>query len=268
MADLVQGIVAKISEKSTRNGGTMYNICLNCNDTQQDEWFGHGFDQPIFFEGDEVSFEVEQKGQYYNVVVDTVQIVAECEPQQQQRGGRGNGNSNRSGNRGSGRGGNSGRGSSGRGGNGQRGGGRGNQGGRNQSGGRSNSSGRGGNGGAGRGNNSNAGSGGMNKDEYWANKEARDLEKDAYFKEKDDIIAHQACQNTAIAFVKLALDAGVVALPTKGTKGEKYDALIALVDEEAERLYTKFRDTEEPPFDPEEGEDGQEEEQYDDNIPE
>jgi hypothetical protein len=68
------------------------------------------------------------------------------------------------------------------------------------------------------------------KDAYWKNKEERDIKK-------DEIIQRQACRNTAIAFVDLALKHDAVALPTK--KADRYDALLALTEEVAIELYNR-----------------------------
>ena len=104
MSDHVEGIVAKISEKPTSNGGTIYNICLEI-DGADDEWFGHGFDEPIFQEGDEIEFDIEYNGDYCNVDKATVSIISEGEPKPKpQRGGRsGGGRSSGGGGRSSGR---------------------------------------------------------------------------------------------------------------------------------------------------------------------
>jgi len=77
MSDHFEGIVQKITEKATRNGGTMYNVCMDTG--QEDEWFGHGFDEPQFLEGDEVAFDVTYNGEYANIDTNTVDILAEGE---------------------------------------------------------------------------------------------------------------------------------------------------------------------------------------------
>lgn len=55
------------------------------------------------------------------------------------------------------------------------------------------------------------------------------------YDEKQSVISKQAALNTAIAMVKLAVDAGVVTLPAK--KAEAYDALEAMVIEQASRFH-------------------------------
>lgn len=78
MSDHVEGLVAKITEKPTRNGGTMYNVCLEIAGGE-DEWFGYGFDKPEFFEGDEIEFDIEYNGDYANVDAKSVNILSEGE---------------------------------------------------------------------------------------------------------------------------------------------------------------------------------------------
>jgi len=236
MSDFVQGIVSKITSKEAgKSNSLVYNIKLNCNDTQQDEWFGHGFDEPIFYEGDEVSFDVEMNGDYANIVVSTVEVVAEGEapapkPKPAARGNA-RGSSSGRGTKPAGRGAPASGRSSGRG---QAASGRGQQ--------RSapasqrssraapaqKTAPRGARGG-------NASTPAVSKDQYWADKAGSD-------KIKDGIIQRPAVQNTAIAFIKVAIEAGAVTLPA--AKPKKLDALTALVDEEAERLYAKNHDEE------------------------
>lgn len=79
MSDYVEGIVAKITEKPTSNGGTMYNICMEI-EGSDDEWFGHGFDEPSFGEGAEIGFDISYNGKYANVDTDSVDIISEGEP--------------------------------------------------------------------------------------------------------------------------------------------------------------------------------------------
>lgn len=60
----MQGYIDRIAEKQGkgRNGPyTMYNLQVN------GEWLGHGFTKPNAKEGDYISFDVEQKGQYKNI---------------------------------------------------------------------------------------------------------------------------------------------------------------------------------------------------------
>ena len=84
MSDHVEGLVAKISEKAAGKG-TVYNVCLEI-EGQDDEWFGHGFDEPVFQEGDEIEFDIKYNGDYCNVDPNTVNILSEGEPKPKSRG--------------------------------------------------------------------------------------------------------------------------------------------------------------------------------------
>ena len=65
------------------------------------------------------------------------------------------------------------------------------------------------------------------------------MSKDDWAK-KDQMIRRQACMNTAIKLVTLMQVAGVLPKPTK--KSEGFDALAALCDEEAVRLYDQYEE--------------------------
>ena len=58
--------------------------------------------------------------------------------------------------------------------------------------------------------------------------------------DKDKMIRRQACMNTAIKLVTLLQVSGVLATPKK--KSEGADAIVALCDEEAERLYDQYEE--------------------------
>jgi hypothetical protein len=58
--------------------------------------------------------------------------------------------------------------------------------------------------------------------------------------QKDQMIRRQACMNTAIKLVSLMHTAGV--LPKPKTKSDGFDALAALCDEEAIRLYEQYEE--------------------------
>ena len=231
MSDHVEGTVEKISAKPTRNGGTIYNIAVNTGG-RDDEWFGYGFDEPNFQEGDTIGFDIVYKGDYTNVDPKSVEILEEGDG-----GGsnRGRGGSSRGG---SSRGASPSRGSS-----------------------RNSSSQRSSRGGAERGGRPQANQ---------AAKKGNDttMSKDDW-KKKDDMIRRQACMNTAIALVRGALEAGAVALPAK--KGDKFDAYIALCDEEAIRLFDQYDEQVHGGGKPAKrgGRNTQEddEEEYDDDIP-
>lgn len=67
-----------------------------------------------------------------------------------------------------------------------------------------------------------AASGSMGRDDFWANKEKRDIVVQR-------IIQYQAARNSAIELVKVAVEAEAIALPAK--KADKMDALVAIVRE-------------------------------------
>lgn len=73
--------------------------------------------------------------------------------------------------------------------------------------------------------------GSMSKEQYWEQRAEND-------KARDLIIQLQSAQNTAIATIVGAIGAGAVALPTK--KSDKYDAYIALIDEEVIRIRKNY----------------------------
>ena len=229
MSDHVEGLVAKITEKPTRNGGTIYNVCIEI-DGGEDEWFGYGFDKPEFFEGDEIEFDIKYNGDYANIDPDTVNILSEGEgekkpaPRGRSSGGRGS-----SGGRSSGRSSKPASRSSSR-----------------SSKPASRSSSR----------SSKPASGGsapatMSKEE-WA--------------QKDKIIRRQACMNTAINLIGTAVKCDLVALPTK--KADKLDAFVALCDEEADRLYDQYEEQVYGKADAKRGSSHRGNTEYDDDIPE
>lgn len=210
MTDTVAGTVKKITSKEVgKYSNLAYSLCVLCDDNGEEEWFGHGFDKPICFEGDKVSFDVTYKGDYANIEAVTMKVTEEGPGEQaaaKPTGRRGDG-----GNKPAGRG-------------------------------RSvpaedkpaRSAARSGRGApaaknAARGANTPTApsGGGLSKDEFWSNREKRDIQRDL-------IIQLQSAQNTAIATIVGAVAAGAVALPTK--KGDKFDAFTALIDEEALRL--------------------------------
>ncbi len=242
MSDHVIGFVAKITSKEAgKNNNLIYNLCIE-EDGQDDTWYGFGWDEPDFTEGAEIEFDIEWNGDYPNVDVKSVNVLQEGEekpkPRRPARGGSSGGG------RGNGRGGNS---SS-----------RGNS--RSSSGSskRSSSSSRGSSKpNASRGGNKASGKGatdsGMSKED-WNN--------------KDKMIRRQACMNTAIKLVGLLQESGV--LPKPKTKSDGYDAIVALCDEEAARLYDQYEDQVH-------GDDGgapakrgrnNQDQEYDDDIPE
>jgi hypothetical protein len=89
MSDVAYGIVKKISGKPTKNGGTIYNICLD--EDGQETWFGYGFEEPNFNEGAEIEFDIAYKGKYTNVAEGTVDVIKDGEAPRGRSSGRGSG---------------------------------------------------------------------------------------------------------------------------------------------------------------------------------
>lgn len=71
----------------------------------------------------------------------------------------------------------------------------------------------------------------VGRDDYWANKEAADVDR-------QKIISLQAATNIATNIVTAALQADVLPLPTK--KAEKFDALLAMVEQVADDLVVRY----------------------------
>jgi len=227
--DFVSGFVDEIACIPGQRG-EFWKITIN------GESYGLGKFPPKFGEGSEVEFYIRWNGNYPNVDTDTLNIINAV----------GNGPSG-GGNRGGGGGG---RGGQGRGGQGQRQ----NYGGGNQvSGSRSqggqgygqrqqSNGGSGGYGGQRQGGRPGAGQGGTQrssggagagKDQYWADKEKRDVET-------QKAIQLQSSRNSAIALLGVLLSNGAVALPT--TKGKAYDAALGLLDELTEKFQNETND--------------------------
>lgn len=82
---------------------------------------------------------------------------------------------------------------------------------------------------------SNGAAGGLSKNQYWDNKEARDIEK-------DKSIRMAGALNTAIAMVNGALAVECLTLP-KGKVAARFDAYVAMVQEEADHLYAVIAET-------------------------
>lgn len=102
MADTMQGIVEKITEKKTAKG-TFYSINV------EGDWFGFGKEAPEFGEGSEVSFEISVNGDFENVDQDTLEVIDLVDAPKKKSSGRsgsgrsGGGKSSGSGRSGSGR---------------------------------------------------------------------------------------------------------------------------------------------------------------------
>lgn len=213
MSDHVIGFVGAITSKEAgKNKNLLYSVCLEgTGEGGKDEWFGYGWDEPTFTKGAEIEFDIQWNGDFPNVDNDTLNVLADGEPKRSSGGSRSGGNSRsggRSGGRSSsgGRGGNRSSSSSSRS--------------SSNSSSRSSSPARGGNKAKGKGADTT-----MSKDE-WA--------------DKDRMIRRQACMNTAIKLVGLLLAEGTVTIPKK--KADAYDAVVALCDEEAERLYDQYEE--------------------------
>lgn len=69
-----QGTVEKIKERATRNGGNAYSFVI------EGTWYGYGFEKPNFGEGDTISFDYKENGNFKNVNPKSVQKVQAPEP--------------------------------------------------------------------------------------------------------------------------------------------------------------------------------------------
>lgn len=239
MSDHVVGIVAKITSKEAgKNKNLIYSLCIE-EEGRDDEWYGYGWDEPNFSEGAEVEFDIAWNNDYPNVDVDSLNVIADGEPKSSGRSSRSNSNSssrsNSSSSRSSGRSSSSSR-SSG-----------------NSSRSKSNGSQRGSssnNSGGNKGKGKGAADSAMSKEE-WA--------------QKDQMIRRQACMNTAIKLVTLMHTAGV--LPKPKTKADGFDALAALCDDEAVRLYDQYEEQVYGGGTQKRGRSNNKEDHYSDDIP-
>jgi len=214
MADFVAGIVAKVTSKETKGDSLVWNVCVDTDDNGE-EWFGCGFEDPQVNEGDEIEFDTEQNGKFTNINIDTL-VVDKAAPQRKSsnRGGRGNDGGSR---------GNTGRG---------------NRGSSNSRGSSNRGSSR----------NSNSRSGNSQRGESKGRSQSRSPSRAAKpepkpevdWDRKERLIRLMACQNTAIHLVEVALANGAVTIPKK--KADAFDAITALVEEEAKRLEDKYLD--------------------------
>ncbi len=186
MSDQVEGIVKKITDKPTRNGGTIYNVCVDTGN--EDEWFGHGFNEPQFSEGDEIAFAISYNGEYANVDTNTVEIISEsssAKRSSRSSSSRSNPRSSRSSSR------------------------------------------------------SSSSKPVAKKPYKKASSDDTKMSKEEWA-QKDKMIQLQSAQNTATALVALALTNDLVTLPIK--KADKFDAICALIDEEAGRIHKQYRE--------------------------
>jgi hypothetical protein len=200
-----------------------------------DEWFGCGFEDPKLNVGDECEFEIEQVegGKYTNVIIDTI-VVTKAAPQREQSSrGRGGNDSGRGSSRGGSSRGNS-RSSNSRG--------------QSTRGGRDSQS---------------SGRGDAPKSRGRAPKEDK---PQVDWARKDNLIRLQSCQNTACKTIGLMLLNGFIAIPK--AKADRYDAIQALIEDEAQRLYFKYEDIVDGKYgDGGSDDQGQEQDEYPDDVP-
>lgn len=79
--------------------------------------------------------------------------------------------------------------------------------------------------------------GGVTRDGYWANKEARDLEREKRYQEVDvPRMSLPSAREAAIKVTELALANGAVSLGTKKA-AEKLDTLVGIVDELTDKFF-------------------------------
>lgn len=229
MADFVEdALVIKSTSKETSTGGHVYNIQVETEDNGK-EWFGCGFEDPELNEGDVIEFEIEIVGDYTNVDMDTL-VVVEKAPEKQKRGR--SSRSSKSSSRSSGR--NSSSRSSGRGN-------------KSRSSSRSKPAGR-----------------GAKKSSGRAAKQDDKPEVD--WDRKDRLIRLCSCQNTAMNTIAIMVSSGAFALPKK--KAEQYDAIQALIEDEAARLEAKYLDICDGNYGGASSDDGEERQTYSEDIPE
>ena len=82
-----------------------------------------------------------------------------------------------------------------------------------------------------------SGGGGQTRDGYWAEKEARDLQKDKRYQEVDvPRMSFSAAQDRAVTLVAAALSNDALSLGQK--KGERLDLLLEYVDQVTDRFFT------------------------------
>lgn len=77
-------------------------------------------------------------------------------------------------------------------------------------------------------------SGGGGKDQYWTDREARDLDTQKR-------ISYQAAANTAIALVGLGLNTGVISLPKSKKESEKLALLKGIVEDQTKELFKSYQ---------------------------
>ncbi len=235
MSDFVQdALVLKSSSKPCGNNGHVYNIQVNTPENG-DEWFGCGFEDPKLNVGDECEFEIEQVegGKYTNVIIDTI-VVTKAAPQREQssRGRGGNDSGGRSNSRSSSR---------------------------------SNSRSSNSRGSSTRGGRDSQPSRGRDAPKSRGRAPKEDKPQVDWAR-KDNLIRLQSCQNTAVKTIEFMLGAGFIAIPK--AKADRYDAIQALIEDEAQRLYFKYEDIVDGKYDQGGNDQGQEQDEYpDDDVP-
>lgn len=194
----VTGFLVKVSEKPTKNGGTIYNIQVE--NEGNDDWFGYGFDAPTFGVDSEITFDIELNGTFENVIVETLEVLDMQNapaPARKARGAASGGRAARAPAKPA----------------------------RAARGAAAKPAAR-----------QPRGSAAADKPAARAPKAAAKADVD--WDRKDRLIRAQSCQNTAIATVALMQAAGV--LPKPKTKADGYDAMMALIEKESQRLFIKY----------------------------
>ena len=82
------------------------------------------------------------------------------------------------------------------------------------------------------------GGGGSNyaqKEQYWADKETRDIETQKR-------ISYQAATNTALAMITAAMDRDLIAQPKGKNLGDRFEAFKAIVEEQAEHVFVLYQE--------------------------
>lgn len=75
--------------------------------------------------------------------------------------------------------------------------------------------------------------GGISRDQYWSNKEVRDIDTQVR-------ITYQSATNTALAFVTAALDKGVIDLPKSKKAADRLALFRELVNDETWYFFSKY----------------------------
>ncbi len=85
-----------------------------------------------------------------------------------------------------------------------------------------------------------AAGGGVSRDDYWANKEARDLEKEKIYREQDiPAIRRSTAYSVASTVLAAAITADAVGFGT-AAKSKRLDMLLGMMDLVAEHVYARL----------------------------